>query len=80
MGIDPIWFGTLFIMIIQTSYLTPPMAPAIFYIKGFAPPEITTNDIFRGIWIFMILQLLGIASVIIFPQVALWLPSKLIGF
>ena len=80
MGIDPIWFGTLFIMVIQTSYLTPPMAPAIFYIKGFAPPEITTNEIFRGIWAFMVLQVIGVGLVTIFPQIALWLPSKLIGF
>lgn len=80
LGFDPIWFGALFIMMIQTSYLTPPMAPAIFYLKGIAPPEITTNEIFKGIWIYMLLQLVGISIVTIFPQVALWLPSKLIGF
>jgi tripartite ATP-independent transporter DctM subunit len=80
LGFDPIWFGTLFIMMIQTSYLTPPMAPAIFYIKGIAPPEITTEEIFKGIIAYMLLQLTGIALVAIFPQIALWLPSKLIGF
>jgi TRAP-type mannitol/chloroaromatic compound transport system permease large subunit len=80
LGFDPIWFGALFIMMIQTSYLTPPMAPAIFYLKGIAPPEITTNEIFKGIWIYMLLQLFGICIVTIFPQVALWLPSKMIGF
>jgi len=78
LGFDPIWFGTLFIMMIQTSYLTPPMAPAIFYLKGIAPPEITTNEIFRGIVAYMFLQLVGIAIVTIFPQIALWLPDKLI--
>ncbi len=80
LGFDPIWFGTLFIMMIQTSYLTPPMAPAIFYLRGIAPPEITTNEIFQGIIAYMLLQLLGIAMVTIFPDIALWLPSKLIGF
>jgi tripartite ATP-independent transporter DctM subunit len=78
LGFDPIWFGTLFIMMIQTSYLTPPMAPAIFYLKGIAPPEITTNEIFKGIVAYMFLQLVGIAIVTIFPQIALWLPEKLI--
>ncbi len=60
--------------------MTPPMAPAIFYLRGIAPPEITTNEIFRGIIAYMFLQLLGIALVTIFPDIALWLPSKLIGF
>jgi tripartite ATP-independent transporter DctM subunit len=78
LGFDPIWFGTLFIMMIQTSYLTPPMAPAIFYLKGIAPPEITTNEIFKGIVAYMLLQLVGIAIVTMFPQIALWLPEKLI--
>ncbi|HSB04126.1 MAG TPA: TRAP transporter large permease subunit [Thermodesulfobacteriota bacterium] len=78
LGFDPIWFGTLFIMMIQTSYLTPPMAPAIFYLKGIAPPEITTHEMFRGIVSFMFLQMIGIAIVLAFPSVALWLPEKLI--
>jgi len=78
LGFDPIWFGTLFIMMIQTSYLTPPMAPAIFYLKGISPPEITTNEIFKGIVAYMFLQLVGIAIVTMFPQIALWLPEKLI--
>ena len=78
LGFDPIWFGTLFIMMIQTSYLTPPMAPGIFYLKGIAPPEITTNEIFQGIVPYMFLQLVGIAIVTMFPQIALWLPERLI--
>ncbi len=78
LGFDPIWFGTLFIMMIQTSYLTPPMAPAIFYLKGIAPPEITTEEIFRGIVAYMLLQLIGIALVTAFPPIALWLPERLI--
>ena len=80
LGIDPIWFGTLFIMMIQTSYLTPPMAPAIFYLRGIAPPEIRIEEMFRGIVIFMMLQLIGITLVLLVPQIALWLPNKLIGW
>jgi TRAP-type mannitol/chloroaromatic compound transport system permease large subunit len=56
------------------------MAPAIFYLKGIAPPEITTQEIFRGIWTYMFLQLMGIVIVVIFPPIALWLPAKLIGW
>jgi tripartite ATP-independent transporter DctM subunit len=78
LGFNPIWFGILFIMMIQTSYLTPPMAPGIFYLKGIAPPEITTNEIFRGIVAYMLLQLLGIAIVTTLPQIALWLPDQLL--
>ena len=80
LGINPIWFGALFIMMIQTSYLTPPMAPAIFYLRGIAPPEITIEEMFRGIISFMFLQLIGVALVLIFPQIALWLPDQLIGW
>lgn len=79
-GIDPVWFGTLVIMMIQTSYLTPPMAPGIFYLKGIAPPEIKDTHIFKGIIPFTLLQLLGIALVIIFPQIALWLPQVMLSF
>ncbi len=80
LGIDPIWFGTLFIMTLQTSYLTPPMAPAIFYMRGIAPPEVKIESMFRGIVSFMLLQLIGIGLVVLFPQIALWLPGKLIGW
>lgn len=80
LGFDPIWFGILFIMMIQTSYLSPPMAPAIFYLKSIVPPEVTMREMFRGIIPYLALQLLGILLVAIFPPIALWLPSKLIGW
>lgn len=80
LGFDPIWFGTLFIMMIQSSYLTPPMAPGIFYLKGIAPPEMTTHEIFRGVVPYMLLQLAAVAIVLLFPDIALWLPEKLIGW
>jgi TRAP-type mannitol/chloroaromatic compound transport system permease large subunit len=66
LGFDPIWFGTLFIMMIQTSYLTPPMAPAIFYLKGIAPPEITTNEMFQGILGSCFFSCLGSRFVLLF--------------
>lgn len=79
-GFNPIWFSILFLVVIQTSYLTPPMAPAIFYLKGIVPPEITVGDMFRGVVPYVILQLFGIAMLITFPQIALWLPKVMIGF
>ena len=58
MGFDPVWFCVLFLIIIQTSYLSPPMAPAIFYLRGIAPPEITIHHMFRGVVPFIIIQLI----------------------
>jgi tripartite ATP-independent transporter DctM subunit len=80
LGFNPIWFGILFIMMIQTSYLSPPMAPAIFYLKSIVPPEVTMQEMFHGVVPYLILQLTGIALLALFPQIALWLPSKLIGW
>jgi TRAP-type mannitol/chloroaromatic compound transport system permease large subunit len=79
MGFDPIWFSALFFIMIQTSYLTPPMAPAIFYLKGIVPPEIQMNDMFRGVVPYIVLQLIGATLIIAFPQIALWLPEYLMG-
>ncbi len=80
MGFDPIWFSILFLIVIQTSYLTPPMAPAIFYLKGIVPPEIHVTDMFKGVVPYIILQLIGIALIVVFPKIALWLPDIMIGF
>jgi TRAP-type mannitol/chloroaromatic compound transport system permease large subunit len=80
MGFDPVWFCVLFLIVIQTSYLSPPMAPAIFYLKGIAPPEITIHDMFRGVVPFIALQGVCLVIVAVFPQLVLWLPSVLLGF
>ncbi len=80
MGFDPVWFCVLFLIVIQTSYLSPPMAPAIFYLRGIAPPEITINHMFRGVMPFICVQLLCLIIVAAFPQLVLWLPSVLLGF
>jgi len=75
LGYDPLWFAMMFIVVMQTSFLTPPFAYAIFYLKGIAPPEVKTSDIYKGVVPFIILQFIGILLVAIFPKLILWLPS-----
>ena len=77
LGYDPVWFGILFTMNMQVSYLTPPFGPACFYLKGVAPPDISLNQIFNAMWPFIGLQLIGLALVLYFPQIAMWLPTAL---
>lgn len=80
MGFDPVWFCVLFLIVIQTSYLSPPMAPAIFYLRGIAPPEITIHHMFRGVVPFITIQLVCLGIVAAFPPLVLWLPTVLLGF
>jgi len=75
MGVDDVWFCIMFLIVIQTSYLTPPMAPAIFYLRGISPPEIKLADMYRGVIPFILLELVVLALVYWFPGLALWLPS-----
>ena len=79
LGYDPVWFGVLFCMNMQVSYLSPPFGPAAFYLKGVAPPEISLQDIFAGLWPFIILQLIGLMIVLFAPNIALWLPRLVYG-
>jgi tripartite ATP-independent transporter DctM subunit len=74
-GYDPIWFGILFNICMQIAYLSPPFAPAAFYLKGVAPPDMSLDEIFSAMWPFMGLQAIGLALVFLFPKIALWLPS-----
>ena len=76
LGFSPIWLAVLFGINLQTSFLTPPFGFALFYLKGVAPPEITTAQIYRGIIPFVLLQLLGLAIVYFYPAIVLWLPEK----
>jgi tripartite ATP-independent transporter DctM subunit len=78
-GVEPVWFCVLFLVTMQTSYLTPPVAPAIFYLRGIAPPEITLLDMYRGILPFVVLQLLVLIAIAVFPPFAMWLPELLLG-
>jgi tripartite ATP-independent transporter DctM subunit len=79
LGYDPVWFGILFCMNMQISYLSPPFGPAAFYLKSVAPPEISIQDIYRALWPFMLMQIAAIALVMMFPEIALWLPRVLVG-
>ncbi len=74
-GFDPVWFAILFAMNLQTSFLTPPFGFSLFYLKGVAPPGISTLDIYKGIIPFVFIQLLALAIVIYFPETATWLPN-----
>ncbi|MEE4118929.1 MAG: TRAP transporter large permease subunit [Paracoccaceae bacterium] len=76
--IEPLWFAVLMIVVIQTSYLTPPMAPSIFYLRSIAPPDITYRDMYWGVVPFILAQLATLALIFAFPALATWLPSVLI--
>jgi tripartite ATP-independent transporter DctM subunit len=78
-GVDMVWFCILFLVVIQTSYLSPPMAPAIFYFRAISPPEITTMHMYRGVIPFIMLQVVTLAICLIFPATITWLPKALLG-
>jgi TRAP-type mannitol/chloroaromatic compound transport system permease large subunit len=75
--IDPLWFGILVALNLQTSFLTPPFGFALFYLRGVAPAAVTTMQIYRGVAPFVLLQVLALALVAAFPQLATWLPAVL---
>ncbi len=79
MGIDVVWFCIMFLIVIQTSYLTPPMAPAIFYLRGISPPELRLGHMYKGVVPFIALEIVVLALVAIFPGLALWLPEVVFG-
>lgn len=79
-GVDPLWFGVLMLVMIQTSYLTPPFAPAIFYLQSIAPPGMTYRDIALGQIPFVICQLLTLVAVVALPWLATLLPEALRRF
>jgi tripartite ATP-independent transporter DctM subunit len=74
-GFDPVWFCILFLIMLQTGYLTPPMAPAIFYLRAVAPPEISMRDMYRGMVPFIGLQVVTLVCVLTWPQLVTWLPT-----
>jgi TRAP-type mannitol/chloroaromatic compound transport system permease large subunit len=75
LGFNPLWFVELIAVNLQMSFLTPPFAYSIFFVKGVAPPGVTTQDIYRGVIPFVALQAAGLALCIAFPEIILWLPS-----
>ena len=79
LGFDQLWFALLVCVNLQMSFLTPPFAYAIFFVKGAAPPEITTWDIYRGVVPFVSLQALGLFICVVYPEIILWLPRVTLG-
>jgi TRAP-type mannitol/chloroaromatic compound transport system permease large subunit len=78
-GIDPLFFGLLVALNLQTAFLSPPVAMAAFYLKGVAPPHVTLNAIFAGMMPFMAIQILALVLLYLFPGIGLWLPQVVYG-
>jgi len=78
-GYDPLWFGIMFAVNLQTSFMTPPFGPSLFYLKGVCPPEISTIDVYKGIIPFVFLQLVGLTIIAIWPSLVTWLPKVVYG-
>ena len=79
MGLDPVWLGIMIAINLQTSFLTPPFGFALFYLRGVAPPEVTTKQIYRGVIPFVAIQVLALLILAMFPELATWLPDKIYG-
>jgi len=75
MGLDPVWLGVMIAINLQTSFLTPPFGFSLFYLRGVAPPEVKTAQIYRGVLPFIVLQLLMLGALALFPKLATWLPD-----
>jgi TRAP-type mannitol/chloroaromatic compound transport system permease large subunit len=76
-GIDPLFFGLLVALNLQTAFLSPPVAMAAFYLKGVSPPHVSLNQIFAGMMPFMAIQVFAIVLLYMFPAIGLWLPEVL---
>lgn len=80
LGFNPIWFGIVFIVLLQTGYISPPFGWSLFYLEGVVPkPDITLTDIYRSSWAFLGLQVVGAVIFIAFPGIVLWLPNLILG-
>ena len=77
--INPVWLGVMMAMNLQTSFLTPPFGFALFYLRGVAPPEIRTMQIYKGVIPFVAIQLIGLSMLALFPALATWLPKIVFG-
>jgi tripartite ATP-independent transporter DctM subunit len=75
LGFDPVWYGVLYTITCQIAYMTPPFGYNLFLMRAMAPPEITLGDIYRSIVPFVLVMVFGLAIVMVFPQIALWLPQ-----
>ena len=77
MGLDPVWLGILIAINLQTSFLTPPFGFALFYLRGVAPPEITTAAMYKGVLPFILIQLILMLLLVVWPELATWLPEQI---
>ena len=78
-GFDPIWFGILFIIMMEVGYMTPPFGFNLFYLKGVAPPDVTMGDIYASVFPYVVVTLIGVVLIILFPAIALFLPQYFYG-
>ncbi|HKK14653.1 MAG TPA: TRAP transporter large permease subunit, partial [Gammaproteobacteria bacterium] len=79
MGLDPVWLGIMIAINLQTSFLTPPFGFALFYLRGVAPPQVTTGQIYRGVAPFIAIQLVMLGLLAWWPHLATWLPKVIYG-
>jgi tripartite ATP-independent transporter DctM subunit len=79
LGLDPVWLGVMIAINLQTSFLTPPFGFSLFYLRGVAPREVSTPQIYRGVAPFILIQLLMLGALALWPQIATWLPDKVYG-
>jgi tripartite ATP-independent transporter DctM subunit len=78
-GIDPLWFAVVFLVTLQTSYLTPPMAPSIFYLRAIAPPSMKLKEMYWGVIPFICCQVVVLLTLLTFPPLATWMPKVMYG-
>ena len=76
-GVNPVWLGMMMAVNLQTSYMHPPLGPTLFYLRGVAPPEVTTGHIYRGVVPFVLIQLSMLVALWVWPELATWLPHRL---
>ena len=79
MDVNPVWFAIMIAVNVQTSFLTPPFGFSLFYLRGVAPPEVTTMDIYRGVVPFVFIQLGMLCILALVPELATWLPKVVYG-
>lgn len=79
LGFDPLWFGVLFIVNLEMAYLTPPFGYNLFYLKSVTPRDVTMGDIYTSVWPFVLMQALTLVACMLFPDLILWLPGKMVG-
>jgi TRAP-type mannitol/chloroaromatic compound transport system permease large subunit len=79
LGFDPIWYGVLYVVTCQIAYITPPFGYNLFLMRAMAPKDVTLADIYRSIVPFVIIMVVGLGLIIVFPEIATWLPDRVYG-